>query len=300
MILKTIKMKKQLLLITMLFASSTLFSQRVPCADPIYRQFDFWVGEWDAYGVNGKKAGDSKISVILDSCTILEEWTSTGVNNSFRYAGKSFNTYNATSGQWQQTWIDNSAGSIEFLKGVASDGKIVFQTNPFNFSKDTMGIRKLSFFKLDANKVRQLGELSKDDGKTWATEYDFEYRRKTTASNIDIVKQMFAAFNEHDWKKMASFYSNPCTFLDPAYGEKHVPQTHDDMLKHYGGLQGWSPDVRDDITFITAVGDNKVLIQFTSSGTTAKEKRKWSLPLCTVLTLENGKIVKDEVYYDKD
>jgi limonene-1,2-epoxide hydrolase len=118
--------------------------------------------------------------------------------------------------------------------------------------------------------------------------------------NVAIVEQMYAAFNEHDWKKMAGFYTNPVTFLDPAYGNSHVQKTHDDMLKHYSGLQQWSPDVWDSITFIAPIDDNRVLIQFTSTGTTADKKEKWSLPLCTVLTLENGKIVKDEVYYDKD
>jgi hypothetical protein len=28
------------------------------------------------------------------------------------------------------------------------------------------------------DKVRQLGELLKDDGKTWVRQYDLEYRRK--------------------------------------------------------------------------------------------------------------------------
>ena len=50
-----------------------------PCSRPEYRQFDFWIGEWEAFGLNGQKAGDSKISLILDSCVILEEWTSASV-----------------------------------------------------------------------------------------------------------------------------------------------------------------------------------------------------------------------------
>jgi len=52
-----------------------------PCSDPVYRQFDFWLGQWDVYSPKGKKAGDSKISLILDSCIILEEWTSTAITN---------------------------------------------------------------------------------------------------------------------------------------------------------------------------------------------------------------------------
>lgn len=150
-----------------------------PCTtDKIYRQFDFWVGEWEAFGVNGKKAGDSKISIILDSCIILEEWTSASTNKGLVYKGKSFNTYNATAKQWQQTWVDNVGGNTQFVQGRFEDGKIVFNTEPWPFSKDTMAINKLTFFNLGPAKVRQLGEISKDAGKNWVIQYDLEYRRK--------------------------------------------------------------------------------------------------------------------------
>ena len=153
-------------------------AQSKPCSDPVYRQFDFWIGEWEAFGPKGKKAGDSKISTVLDSCVILEEWTSTAVVNGLRYAGKSFNTYNAVTGQWQQTWVDNAAASTEYLVGKFEADRIIFQTNPFKFSKDTIATRKLTFFNLGKDKVRQLGELSKNNGQDWITEYDLEYRRK--------------------------------------------------------------------------------------------------------------------------
>ncbi len=46
-------------------------------------------------------------------------------------------------------------------------------------AKDTMAVRKLTFFNLAKDKVRQLGEISKDKGTTWQAEYDLEYRRKS-------------------------------------------------------------------------------------------------------------------------
>lgn len=149
-----------------------------PCSNPIYRQFDFWIGDWDVFGPKGRKAGDSKISVILDSCIILEEWKSTAGQNGIVYAGKSFNTWNATSKQWQQTWVDNVGGSTEFLQGKYENNKMQFMSVPFEVAKDTMAIRRLSFYYLDKDKVRQHGEISKDKGTTWATEYDLEYRRR--------------------------------------------------------------------------------------------------------------------------
>lgn len=170
-------MKKIALLIA-IFALSKVVAQKTPCTtDGVYRQFDFWIGEWNAYGLNGKKAGDSKISLILDSCIVLEEWRSSTAGKGVIYAGKSFNTYNATTSQWQQTWVDNVGGTTEYLEGKLQNNTMIFSTRPFTFSKDTMAVRKLTFFNLGANKVRQLGEISKNGG-SWVTEYDLEYRRK--------------------------------------------------------------------------------------------------------------------------
>ena len=172
-------MKKIIILIFIFVLAKQANAQSSPCgSDPVYRQFDFWIGEWDAYGTNGKKAGNSKISLILDSCIVLEEWTSANTQGGLIYKGKSFNTYNAVTKQWQQTWVDNVGGSTEYLEGKFGNNAIVFITNPFPFSRDTLAVRKLTFTNLDPGKVRQLGEISKDNGTTWATEYDLEYRRK--------------------------------------------------------------------------------------------------------------------------
>jgi hypothetical protein len=170
-------MRKLILLAAVSFIVTSASSQR-PCSSPQYRQFDFWLGEWEAFGTNGQKAGDSKVSLILDSCIILEEWTSASVSQGIRYAGKSFNTWNAATKQWQQTWVDNVGGSNEYLKGKFEDNKIIYMSDPFPFRKDSMAIRKMTFTNLNATKLRQHGEISKDNGVTWSTEYDLEYRRK--------------------------------------------------------------------------------------------------------------------------
>lgn len=173
-------MKKIIALIALSTVIGVAIAQKgkLPCSNPVYRQFDFWIGEWEAFGLNGKKAGDSKISLILDSCIIFEEWTSASLQQGLRYAGKSFNTYNATTKQWQQTWVDNTGGTNEYLQGKFENNQIIYLSTPFKFSKDTMAIRKMTFTNLSADKLRQLGEISKDNGVSWTTEYDLEYRRK--------------------------------------------------------------------------------------------------------------------------
>jgi hypothetical protein len=167
-----------LLIFSSILSATNAQNGKLPCSRPEYRQFDFWIGGWEAFGTDGKKAGDSKISLILDSCIILEEWTSVSVQQGLRYAGKSFNTYNASTKQWQQTWVDNAGGTNEYMQGKFENNQIVFSSTPFKLNKDTMAIRKMTFTNLSSDKLRQHGEISKDNGLTWSTEYDLEYRRK--------------------------------------------------------------------------------------------------------------------------
>jgi hypothetical protein len=179
-IIKTNAMRKSFLIILSLFLyCSSLNSQIAPCnSDPGYRQFDFWIGEWEVYGLKGQKAGDSKIELILDSCIILENWKSASNFRGRFYSGKSFNRYNISTRQWQQFWVDNLGGSTDYSQGHFENNKMIFQTQPYLFIKDTMAILRLTFYNISPDKVRQQGEISKDNGIMWTTQYDLEYRRK--------------------------------------------------------------------------------------------------------------------------
>ncbi|HEX7845550.1 MAG TPA: hypothetical protein VF476_07070, partial [Chitinophagaceae bacterium] len=130
-------MKKAIILLVMLATCFELSAQK-PCnADPLYRQFDFWVGEWDVFNKDGIKTGESKISLILDSCIVFEEFVSADITRGVRYAGKSFNAYNPATKQWQQTWVDNIGEPAEYMKGKYEDKKIIMQTNSLSLGKDT-------------------------------------------------------------------------------------------------------------------------------------------------------------------
>lgn len=170
-------MKKILLYILLLCADPVANAQK-PCSKPEYRQFDFWIGEWEAFGPKGQKAGDSRISLQLDSCTILEEWTSASVQNGLRFAGKSFNMYNAAQKKWQQYWVDNTGTSTSYFDGHYEKGKMILQTANERINDSTWQIQRMTFYNLGPDKVRQHGENSNDGGKTWTTSFDLEYRRK--------------------------------------------------------------------------------------------------------------------------
>jgi tetratricopeptide (TPR) repeat protein len=134
------------------------------------RQFDFWIGEWDVKSTTGQQAGSSSIQLMLGECVIYENWTSAPPQN---YSGKSFNLFNSTTGKWMQTWVDDKGAVIEFINGEYKDNKLVFVTKPNSQNQ----ITRLTFFNLEPNLVRQLFEVTTDDGKTWTTTTDLYYHR---------------------------------------------------------------------------------------------------------------------------
>jgi hypothetical protein len=143
-----------------------------PCKSrPEYRQFDFWVGEWDVKNPRGQQAGTNSVQLILGDCVIFENWTSARGGH-----GKSFNVYNAVKGKWQQTWVDNSGGVLE-LTGDYKD-------NQMRFTGETLApdgkktLERLTFTKISADRVRQFWEQSTDGGKTWTIAFDGTYIRK--------------------------------------------------------------------------------------------------------------------------
>jgi len=119
---------------------------------------------------------------------------------------------------------------------------------------------------------------------------------KTEQQNIVLTQKMFAAFNAHNWKEMASCYAVDAQYLDPTYGQNFVSKTHPEIVAKYFEMQQMFPDIKDSIVEMQAV-KNQVIVQFVSSGSSG-DSIHFRLPICTVLTFANGKIVKDATYYN--
>ena len=142
-----------------------------PCkAAPEFRQFDFWIGEWEAKTPQGQVGGTSSVQLILGQCIIFENWTGSSGTN-----GKSFNIYDANDEKWHQTWVDDKGTFTHYVGGL-QDGKMVVVADTIIAGKKTLA--KMTFSKLPNGDVRQFGENSTDDGKTWVTAFDLIYSRK--------------------------------------------------------------------------------------------------------------------------
>jgi len=141
-----------------------------PCkAAPEFRQFDFWIGEWDAKNAQGVTVGSSSIQLILGNCVIFENWSTPVMT------GKSFNIYNTNDKKWHQTWVDDKSTFTHYI-GELKEGKMVYVAE--NMTNGKKILARMTFSKLANGDVRQFGENSADDGKTWTTSFDLTYSRK--------------------------------------------------------------------------------------------------------------------------
>jgi ketosteroid isomerase-like protein len=114
--------------------------------------------------------------------------------------------------------------------------------------------------------------------------------------NLATANAMFDAFNEHDWEKMASYYTPDASFLDPSFGTEYVTKSRTETAAKYAELEKMFPDIHDEVIGMYPSG-KKVTIEFVSTGSIS-DSTKFKLPIITVLTFQDGLITKDATYYD--
>lgn len=148
----------------------------VPCAHPMFRALDFWVGDWKVYHrESGELAGFDRVGRILKGCAIQQIWISLDDHFSspmvpFRMNGKSLTAFNGE--QWVQFWVDNQAGS-QVIKGKFEDGKLTLTSQTA-----VMGhIYKLTWEKQKDGTVQHIARRRKVQEDGWQILFDFIYRR---------------------------------------------------------------------------------------------------------------------------
>lgn len=115
--------------------------------------------------------------------------------------------------------------------------------------------------------------------------------------NTQIVEQYFEHFNNHEWQKMAEMYIETAEFKDPTLGEGIVKMTRAEIIAKYSELNRIFTDINDKVIHTYPSGEKNIIVEFISSGT-APDNSKFELPICTIFTIENGKITKDFSYFD--
>ncbi len=158
-------------LITFPIANWAQEDKNCPCCQEEYRQFDFWLGDWQTM-VNGKIAGHNKIVLLQDSCVVQENWTSAGG----KYTGTSYNYYSPLDSKWHQVWIDNQGQNLHLSGGLDGEQMILSSNDHTSHPADTL-IHKITWTPIARDTVRQHWQSMSKDKHQWRTVFDGEYQR---------------------------------------------------------------------------------------------------------------------------
>ena len=138
-----------------------------------YDMLDFWLGEWDVY-VGDNLVGTNTIEKTMKGCAVLEHWQNvegdrgTGL---FYVDGQK---------RWKQVWVTEIATMPGGVKEkshqpLPEPNKVRFQGRVYAEDNQSY-LDRTTLTDVGNGNVRQLIEVSMDEGATWALVFDAEYR----------------------------------------------------------------------------------------------------------------------------
>jgi hypothetical protein len=152
------------------------------CAAPEYRQFDFWIGDWDLV-VHARSSptseqwadarGHQHVEAILGDCAIAEHFTADGPQTP--WAGASYSSWQPGPSLWRQTWVDDSGGYLAFRGGM-EHGAMTLYGEPREAGGKRFQMRMV-FRDMTADSLRWEWQRSDDDWATAAPVIAIDYRR---------------------------------------------------------------------------------------------------------------------------
>ena len=144
-----------------------------PCEElEQFRDFDFWLGEWDVHLANGDLAGTNVITREERGCVLVERWTGASGGT-----GMSVNYVDMTTGEWVQVW--NAAGGSQInIRGGLTDDGMLLEGTLHNVGGGTTAPFRGLWTPLADGRVRQYFEQSNDGGETWVPWFEGFYTRQ--------------------------------------------------------------------------------------------------------------------------
>jgi hypothetical protein len=140
-------------------------------ASPREREFDFWIGEWDlTWGVD--KRGTNRIESILDGHVIQENFDGAPAA---AFRGISLSVYNHDIGKWQQTWVDNTGGYLDFT-GEFRHAKMELSRTALESGKPVL--QRMVWFNILQDELDWNWERSEDSGQTWQVLWSIHYTKR--------------------------------------------------------------------------------------------------------------------------
>jgi hypothetical protein len=139
---------------------------------PQAHHFDFWAGEWEVLAPDGSLVGHNSIKPLFGGRALSETWSGAG-----GVEGVSLSAWDAARGRWHQTWTDSTGSTLLLDGGLVGDAMVLAGDAPHDEDPSRLQRHRITWTPL-AGEVRQLWEVSDDDGATWSVAFDGRYRRR--------------------------------------------------------------------------------------------------------------------------
>ncbi|HNF49386.1 MAG TPA: VOC family protein [Chitinophagales bacterium] len=209
-------------------------AQTTGCQGTEFRQFDFWLGNWDVYNSAGKKVGENKVVLMQDSCVIQENWTSGN------QTGTSYSYYNTSNKTWSQVYIDNTGNILE-LKGKYKNGKMILRSKPAinpKSKKSTQNV--ITWFQDDSGFVHQKWDIVNSKDSIIAVAFDGIYKKKKNNSESSAIATGIGGvfFKSKDPKTLKKWYQDNLGFKIDQYGVMFEWREGKDADRY--GMTQWS------------------------------------------------------------
>jgi hypothetical protein len=151
-----------------------------------YRQFDFWIGEWDILNRNRPEeearwydtgSATARVYPVVFGCGIVEHWRGQAYGE-FQ-VGLSFQAFNPQLGQWDMVLLWPNTGQPRFgeLAGGFRLNRGEFYSRGLSETGDTT-ITRFTFSDIGSDALRWQDGLSTDGGRSWASGWIQEFSRR--------------------------------------------------------------------------------------------------------------------------
>jgi hypothetical protein len=141
-----------------------------PCAAGAYRQFDFWLGDWDVFDVERPAVivAHARVESILNGCVLHEVYQ--GLDG---HKGESFTIYDSTRDTWHQSWV-NDHGYLLTIEGRLRGGSMILEGVDHLPNGKARQVR--GEWRARDEGVREVAARSVDGGTTWLPWFDLMFR----------------------------------------------------------------------------------------------------------------------------
>jgi len=179
------------------------------CITPEHRQFDFWIGDWDAFDAGtANKVARTRVDRILNGCVLQEQYEEPG-----GLKGQSFTIYDTARKIWHQSWVTNR-GRLLAIEGKLQNGEMVLSG-----IDGANGSLVRGTWKAVDGGVREMALTATDNGTTWKPWFDLMFRPHDASADDPVTavaaldKQYQAAVKKNDAAAMDRILADDFTLV---------------------------------------------------------------------------------------